>query len=357
VSVLVQRGSNPYDSIALVEAKHDFRLLQVLLLALHNFIEPNSYDSLGREALREAIEKQNLVMAQAILGSPLRAIKSIEGLCDGLIHAVRFDSTPNFEMIRIFLGLVGDLIRSSEAKVVLDHYFKTITTAVCNAIKENDPSKVELLLEACGCVSEMKNEHLDLPAINCAISKKNSDILRKLLQYGLDPNKTPEDSYELPLRRATMTNDVEIIKILLQHGANPNIRLDKLSHTPLQIASRDGSREIFELLLEHGADVNAPPAKSHGATALQFAAIKGLLGIAFLLLENGADVNAPPADVGGRTALEGAAEHGRIDMVQLLLNAGVRIFEEGREQYENTVRRASENGHSAVQRLLESYHG
>jgi len=148
-----------------------------------------------------------------------------------------------------------------------------------------------------------------------------------------------------------------MIKVLLQYGVNLNTSFDNLSHTPLQIAARDGNTEIVDLLLEHGADVNSPPAKHYGATALQFAAIEGLLGIAFLLLENGADVNAPPAEIGGRTALEGAAEHGRIDMVQLLLNAGANIFQEGRAQYESAVRRASENGHHAVRRLLESYHG
>jgi ankyrin repeat protein len=174
----------------------------------------------------------------------------------------------------------------------------------------------------------------------------------------LDPNKVSSDRYgqNTLLGHATETRNVENIKILFKYGVNPNTSFDKLSHTPLKIASRDGSREIIELLLEHGADVNALPAKSYGATALQFAAIKGLLGIAFLLIENGADVNAPPAEVGGRTALEGAAEHGRMDMIQLLINAGARIFGEGRAQYENALRRASENGHSAVRRLLESYH-
>ena len=114
---------------------------------------------------------------------------------------------------------------------------------------------------------------------------------------------------------------------------------------------------MVELLLEYGADVNLPPAKKYGATALQFAAMKGFMGIVYLLWENGADVDAPPAEVDGRTALEGAAEHGRIDMVQLLLNAGAKIFQDGQPQYENAVRRASENGHHAIRRLLESYHG
>jgi ankyrin repeat protein len=151
--------------------------------------------------------------------------------------------------------------------------------------------------------------------------------------------------------------DTAITRLLLQYKANINAAFAAMPHTPLQMASRDGSKEIAELLLEHGADVNAPPAREFSATALQFAAIKGLLGIAYLLLQYDANVNAPAAEVEGRTALEGAAEHGRIDIVQLLLNSGANIFQDGQEQFDNAVRRASGNGHHAVRRLLESYHG
>jgi ankyrin repeat protein len=42
VNTLIQRGSNPYDSIALTEATNEFRFLQTLLVALHNFNEPSN---------------------------------------------------------------------------------------------------------------------------------------------------------------------------------------------------------------------------------------------------------------------------------------------------------------------------
>jgi ankyrin repeat protein len=352
VIVLIQRGSNPYDSIALAKAANDFRLVQILLLELHNFKEPDEH-ALGRKALHKAVEEQNLVMAQAILGSPIRYMKSIRGLRDGLVHAVSFDCTPNLEIIRTFLGLIADLSHSSESKVELYYYLSTIPTALHKAVGKQDLRKVKLLLEACGRLGERMTKHINPSAIHYDISGKDSDILRKLQEYGLNPNTVfPQTQLE----HAIKTRNVEIIKILLQHGANPNNTIAKPSHTPLQIASRDGSREIVELLLEHGADVNAPPAKRYGATALQFAAMKGLLGIAFLLIENGADVNALPAEVGGRTALEGEAEYGRLDMIQLLINAGASISQERWTQYESALSRASENGHSAVRRLLESYH-
>jgi hypothetical protein len=52
--------------------------------------------------------------------------------------------------------------------------------------------------------------------------------------------------------------------------------------------------------------------------------------------------------------LEVVGEQGRIVMVQLLLHAGAKLFREGKEQYEKNVRRASDNGHHAIRRLLES---
>jgi ankyrin repeat protein len=356
VHMLIQRGSNPYDSLALAEATNEFRLLQTLLIALHDFNEPNESCAMGRQALCKAVKKQNLLMVRAILNSPLRDMKSNQGLCAGLIQAAQSDSTPNFEIIRTFLSLDANLNSVLMSYYESGRYYSHKNSALCFAIEKNDSRKVELLLEAGGRADTKQTKNLD-PPILCAISGKNSDILRKLLEHGLDPNKYSGFPSQTPIELATGKGDTEMIKILLQYGVNPNTSFKGTPHTPLQIASRDGNREVIDLLLEHGADVNSPAGERCGATALQFAAIKGFLGIAFLLLENGADVNAPPAEFEGRTALEGAAEHGRIDMVQLLLNAGANIFHEGQAQYENAVRRASENGHCAVRRLLESYHG
>ncbi|KAH8884089.1 ankyrin, partial [Thozetella sp. PMI_491] len=125
--------------------------------------------------------------------------------------------------------------------------------------------------------------------------------------------------------------------------------------TALQKAAEVGAYKILEYLINLGADINAPAAGTGGATALQFAAVHGFVGIADRLLREGADPNAPAALLDGRTALEGAAEHGRLDMVQLLRNFGARIDGPYRSQYEQALRRASDNGHFAVVDLLKSY--
>jgi ankyrin repeat protein len=188
-------------------------------------------------------------------------------------------------------------------------------------------------------------------------------IVRMLLNSGADPKVIVFDGSvafretQTALLAAIYQNNIRLVKLLIRSGANANDHFRfNVDRTPLQLAVEEGRMEIIDLLLEHNADVNAPPHKKYGATALQFAAIRGYVGIAKLLLEKGADVNALPAKIAGRTALEGAAEHGRIDMLQLLLNAGAQITGPGSEQYERAKKFASENGHNAARRLLESYH-
>jgi ankyrin repeat protein len=183
-------------------------------------------------------------------------------------------------------------------------------------------------------------------------------IVRMLLRGGANPNGIVKESPNITALLAGIDRDnMPLVKALIEAGADVNAGLTAgVSRTPLQLAVEKGRMELVHTILEHGADVNAPPFHRHGATALQFAAIKGYVGIAHLLLERGAEVNAGPANVEGRTALEGAAEHGRIDMLQLLLSAGALIIGPGSEQYERAWNFASENGHIAARRLLESYH-
>lgn len=368
---LLQRGANPYDSLALQEATSDIRLLQVLVTALHRWNKPPDDKIIGDGALVKAMQKQDQEMILALLDSPLRDIKSFDIVSCALRKALWYDSTPNFEIVHMVLS------RGVDPNIVWrfkngsgDTASTYIRSALCVVIAWKSPGKVKVLLEAGGKANKNLTCGMYDSPMQFAASLRRQDIVRILLEDGSDPNAValpqankrkagdePERDNGTPLQIAVSNRDTGMIRLLLQYNGNPNAIFGNMPHTPLQIASRDGSKEIVELLLEHGAKVNAPPAKEFGATALQFAAMKGLLGIAHLLLEYEADVNAPPAEVEGRTALEGAAEHGRIDMVQLLLNAGANIFQDGEAQYENAIRRASENGHHAVRRLLESYHG
>ncbi|RDL41644.1 uncharacterized protein BP5553_01623 [Venustampulla echinocandica] len=348
---LIQAGANPYDDRALTAATNDLKLLQLLLTALHNWDQPSDRCQIGGRALYEAVWNNDQVMVRAILDSPLRDKISTIWL-SFLLRNVICNHYRNLSIVRILIMSIADLnlaLPSEEG-----HNF---ASSLWEAVEHGNRQVVEILLEA-GAHPDIATCDIAYSPMQHAVIKGNQDIVQIFLDHGSNPDAAlPHRNKSTPIPIAVDNQDMKMLRILLQYNYNPKTVFDDMKHTPLQTAARDGNKEMVELLLEHGADVNSPPPKRFGATALQFAAINGFAGIAYLLLQNGADVNALAAEIDGRTALEGAAEHGRTDMVQLLLNAEANIFGDGQPQYENAVRRASENGHHGIRRLLESYHG
>jgi ankyrin repeat protein len=215
----------------------------------------------------------------------------------------------------------------------------------------------------------LSSEYFLGSALGVAISSDDSSdlwILRMSLRGGANPNSIVRHPYTLfkrtvpaltPLLLSIEKKNLATMKALIAAGAKVNASVSaEIRRTPLQLAVEKGEMNMVETLLAHSADVNASPHANHGATALQFAAVCGYVGIACLLIQHGAEMDALPATVGGRTALEGAAEHGRIDMLGVLLNAGAQTVGSGAEQFENAKELASNNGHFAARRLLESVH-
>jgi ankyrin repeat protein len=373
VGHLIRSGANPYDSLALEKATADFELLQVLLTALDGWDMTDDSKDVGHDVLKRAMGNQDQTTIVSLLNALLKYNQRTDRiLSTALLGALNYDTAANYPIVCMVLDRGADpnaVFEIGEGREENTKYSRYLRTALCVAI-DKSPGTVRVLLAAGADAGKNLTSGVYDSPVQFAVSMKSLDTVRILLENGSNantvalPQSNERNPYDgpprdngTPLQIAVSNRDTAIIKLLLEYKANANAIHGNMPHTSLQMASRDGGKEIVELLLEHGADVNAPPAKEFGATALQFAAIKGLLGIAYLLLQYGADVNAPAAEVGGRTALEGAAEHGRIDMVQLLLNSRANIFEDGQEQYENAVRRASENGHHALRRLLESCHG
>lgn len=146
------------------------------------------------------------------------------------------------------------------------------------------------------------------------------------------------------------------VELLLKHNTGLGLpRGLAATRTPLQKAVEIGNMDLIQLLFGKGALVNEPAAYNGEATAFQLAAIKGYLPIIKLLLEQGADVDAPSAKINGVTALEGAAQHGRLDMVALLLSKGAAGHGKDKSQLNFAIRRAQEEGHVVVKRLLQDF--
>ncbi|XP_067653552.1 ankyrin-3-like [Haliotis asinina] len=203
------------------------------------------------------------------------------------------------------------------------------------------------------------------------------DILRLLLEAGLDPNVTTGS--ETPLMAAVRTHDESLILILLQHGADPNLcdgreemnafalsiilndvaTVEQLLHygsnvndvccgtmTPLQL-SMNKSVHISKLLLQSGADIQQvltmPSAHEVQIMVppLVQAVRRGNIYLVSVLLEHGEDVNQMYGDH-AETPLHLAVKNSDYKMAEILI------------QYGASLNKVSGRGHTALGLTLTS---
>ena len=173
-----------------------------------------------------------------------------------------------------------------------------------------------------------------------AIDRKQSDIVRILVQHGADVNEMHPGWYS-PLHMAAWSGygyeerDSEIVSVLIESGANVNLLSSiQLLFSPLYAAARKANAPIVAKLIRAGADVNLL-VNNRGQTALMGAALRPPAGKDFtriyrrqmetisLLIQAGANINAVSDD--GETALLNAVEEGGEDPLRLLIANGANV--------------------------------
>jgi ankyrin repeat protein len=151
------------------------------------------------------------------------------------------------------------------------------------------------------------------PALHEAILHSQAELVRVLLDGGVDPNRLgPEGS--TPLNDACLKGERDIVSLLIAHGAKVGIR-NESGATPLHDAALGGNPEVVKILLDHGADINARDEES-GASPLFYAASWGRVEAVELLLRRGADLGLPNRK--GQSPLDAARENDHKDVADLL---------------------------------------
>ena len=157
-----------------------------------------------------------------------------------------------------------------------------------------------------------------------AVEKGELEIVKEMLDSGLDPNTRMEDT-SYPLILAAQNGHTAVVAELLDSGANIDAT-DSKNTTALYSASSNRHADVVKVLLEHNADSNIGlelGSGFSGLTPLMEAAYEGYSECVELLLQNGADVNATTRD--GVSALMRAAEKNHPDCITLLLEKGADV--------------------------------
>jgi ankyrin repeat protein len=156
--------------------------------------------------------------------------------------------------------------------------------------------------------------------LSAAVRKQNLPMIRRLLDYGADPN-LPEEGAPRGLSLWIAVNDHqrEIVELLLAHGADPNGDVDS-SGTPMQHALRVDA-DLASLLREHGGAVPEPSSRDHVARLIG----DGKLDEAEQLLTANPHLIHDDGAGWGDGILAGPANAGRHDVIAMLLRLGARV--------------------------------
>ncbi|GLH08976.1 Poly [ADP-ribose] polymerase tankyrase [Gryllus bimaculatus] len=143
------------------------------------------------------------------------------------------------------------------------------------------------------------------------------EAMKTLLKHGAVIDKTNPRHCSL-LHYGNVSKNDEIIRLLLDVGIDPNVQEYSAKNAPLHIAVKSGVLKIVEMLLEKGAKPNVTT--QDGRTPLHLAAISGHVCIAEALLKHGADPNI--ADCTNYTPVILATRFKNTGVLKVLVDAG-----------------------------------
>lgn len=144
----------------------------------------------------------------------------------------------------------------------------------------------------------------DLPIVE-AVRDGSLDATKTAIIDGASVHSRAADGTPVIVLAVTARN-LDIIKLLIENGARPDDRSKKDETSPLTLAAANGDFEIVTYLLDHKADIDLPGALRE--TALIKATRAHHNDVVKLLLEHGA--SAEETDASGATALEIAQRAG-----------------------------------------------
>lgn len=183
-----------------------------------------------------------------------------------------------------------------------------------------------------------------------ALRRNDSARVEEFLQGPRNPNllgdemKHQNPLHLNPLELAAWEGHVEVMRLLLEAGVDENAaNTDQYEMSPMHYAALNGHLEVVRFLVELGADKNQP--SSTGETPLHFAASKGHFGLVRFLVEVGANHQLTTDD--GAKPSHRAAQNGRIDIFKFLVDVAASEDEATRD-YGKILSLAIQEGHIRV---------
>lgn len=215
--------------------------------------------------------------------------------------------------------------------------------ALSSAVLHRDLESIRFLLQHGSRVTPR--------SIGYAALSENLDLLRMIVESA--DTKLMAESGAEALVQAARSRNPNLLRFLLDSGVDPNLQTTGSGLTALMSAVDSGQLENANLLLEKGARVNVRD--DAGRSALSYAATALDTGFITLLVRQKANVDG--TDNQGRTALIQAAEYCYTWDIEALLRAGADTAirdQQGKTARDATARRADPKCKAAQEMLPEA---
>lgn len=203
---------------------------------------------------------------------------------------------------------------SEEGKIAFEH--------LSAAVQAGDIEFIRALVETENQHTRAKNVPTLLMA---ATMEGRTEVVRALIDTGVDVNTQVEEfGFKMDALEFAIDKEyTDIVKILLNAGANPNSNNENPGLSHIRKAVQKGYTEIVNLLIQAGATVKF----NTGFRLLVDAAEKSNPEIIQLLVDAGCNVNT--RQLGKDTPLTAACRIAHVKNVQALISAGANVNKVG----------------------------
>lgn len=211
------------------------------------------------------------------------------------------------------------------AKALIDRGARVYENHLVEAIESNAAiAFIDFLLDG---ISNAISPGMGHRAVSAAVAMSSLEVVRKLVERGLDFNPLDGSEERNPLVQAAKAESIEIVKYLTVRGAMLDLTIQNqtVGCWALYRAACGGHTEIMTFLLDHGivVDNRTFNRRGSGHTLLCGAASRGHLASMEILLQQGASIDAKCCN--HRTALGEAVMNLQPQAVSFLLAQGADL--------------------------------
>lgn len=347
VNILLKAGANVNTVSPRTTALSEAMLwdnIEIAKILLENGADPNlkGYHEISEPPLERAITKKSVKAVKLLLEHKANPYSLTAININCFDNAEQVGDPEVIKLLEIWKSINNNFLERAHSKLieevkcpVIEHYNQlkhAIETNSINTVKKLLKQKVDL---------EVKGKE---PLLNIAIFKERDEIVKLLLDHGINPNIRDEATGESSVMVAIWNDNVKLLKLLIKYKADLDL-FSWFGITPLIHAILFNKKEIIETLLEAGANVNYQ--RQDKETALSLAA-KHHSGHVAILLKHGADENL--GEIFKRTSLlEFAALEGDEETINFLISKDTYLRA---DRIQKAVNLAVDNNHGRVAEML-----